>query len=93
LGIGCLSSRNKLREAPEAVRAAGVDVLLVDQAELAGGTVAERLGLPFVTAILTLPFNRYPSVPFCCYHDTINRGIVARQKRLGQCAGSSAGCQ
>jgi hypothetical protein len=56
-------------------------------------SVAERLGLPFVTAILTLPFNRYPSVPFCCYHDTINRGIVARQKRLGQCAGSSAGCQ
>ena len=69
-----------LREAPEAVRAAGVDVLLVDQAELAGGTVAERLGLPLVTAILTLPFNRDPSVPFCCYHDTINRGIVARAR-------------
>jgi hypothetical protein len=44
-----------LRDAPAAVRTAGVDALVVDQAELAGGSVAEHLGLPFVTAIATLP--------------------------------------
>jgi zeaxanthin glucosyltransferase len=53
---------------------------LVDQAELAGGTVAERLHLPFVTAIVTLPFTRDPSVPFFCYHDVTSRGVVARAR-------------
>ncbi len=49
--------------APDAVRTAGVDVLLVDQNEPAGGTVAEHLGLPFVSVCTSLPLNREPLIP------------------------------
>lgn len=38
-------------------------MLLVDQVSPAGGTVAERLGLPFVTIANALPINREPAVP------------------------------
>jgi hypothetical protein len=43
------------------IRSEGIDALIVDQAEFAGGSVAEYLGLPFVTAILTLPLDLHPS--------------------------------
>jgi zeaxanthin glucosyltransferase len=58
------NSRIVLRDAPNAIRAEKVDVLLVDQAEFAGGSVAEFLGLPFVTAILTLPLQLRSDFPF-----------------------------
>ena len=35
------------RDLPAAVKKAGIDALLVDQTEPAGGTVAEHLGMPF----------------------------------------------
>ncbi|TVS07696.1 MAG: glycosyl transferase family 1, partial [Cyanobium sp. PLM2.Bin73] len=50
-------------ELPDAVRGAGIDVLLVDQISPAGSTVAEFLGLPFVTIANALPVNREPGVP------------------------------
>jgi MGT family glycosyltransferase len=52
-----------LRDAPAAIRAARVSMLLVDQTELAGGTIAERLGLPFITICNALAMNREPEVP------------------------------
>jgi len=51
------------RDAPGCIRAAGINALLVDQTEPAGGTVAEHLGLPFVTVCNALTLNREPSVP------------------------------
>src|ERR1700751_5418895 len=51
------------RDAPAAIRDEGVDCLLVDQIEMAGGTVAEHLGLPFVSVAVALPVNLDPSVP------------------------------
>ncbi len=51
------------RDAPAAVKSAHVDVLLVDQTEPAGGSVAEYLGLPFVTICNALALNREPAVP------------------------------
>src|SRR6185437_1044704 len=51
------------REAPAAIEKAGVDLLLVDQTEPAGGTIAERLGLRFVTVCNALLMNREPDVP------------------------------
>jgi UDP:flavonoid glycosyltransferase YjiC (YdhE family) len=50
-------------ELPDAVRGAGVTVLLVDQLSPAGSTVAEVLGLPFVTIANALLVNREPGVP------------------------------
>jgi zeaxanthin glucosyltransferase len=49
--------------APDAVRAAGIDLLLVDQNEPAGGSVAEHMGLPFVSVCPSLPLNREPGIP------------------------------
>jgi MGT family glycosyltransferase len=52
-----------LREGPEAIRASQVSMLLVDQTEAAGGTIAERLGIPFITVCNALALNREPDVP------------------------------
>ena len=51
------------RDAPDAIRRAGIDALLVDQMEPAGGAVAEHLGLPFVTVCNALAINRDPVAP------------------------------
>ena len=51
------------RDAPAAIRDAGVDSLIVDQIEMAGGTVADHLGLPFVSVAAALPINLDVSVP------------------------------
>ena len=58
------SSQLVLRDAPKAIRSEQIEALLVDQAEFAGGSVAEHLGVPFVTAILTLPLDLHSSLPF-----------------------------
>jgi zeaxanthin glucosyltransferase len=51
------------RDAPDAIRRAGIDALIVDQMEPAGGAVAEHLGLPFVTVCNALAINRDPVAP------------------------------
>ena len=51
------------RDLPDAVRAARVEALLVDQMEPAGGAVAEHLGIPFITVCNALLFNRDPIAP------------------------------
>ncbi len=51
------------RDGPAAIGRAHVDALLVDQMEPAGGAVAERLGLPFITICNALAINRDPVAP------------------------------
>ncbi len=52
-----------LRDGPAALRSHGVDALLVDQTEPAGATLADHLGLPFVTVCNALALNREDNVP------------------------------
>ena len=79
-----LSSTMILRDAPAAIRDAGVDALVVDQCELAGGSVAEHLGLPFVSAAVTLPLNLDASVPAFYFPWAHRVGPAARlRNRLG----------
>jgi MGT family glycosyltransferase len=59
----CLEANAFLRDAPEAIRKAGVEVLLIDQAWLEGETIAEILDLPFITVCNALMFNSEISVP------------------------------
>ena len=49
--------------APALVRKAELDLLLVDQNEPAGATVAEHLGVPFLSVCSGLPLNRDLWVP------------------------------
>ena len=58
-----LKARMLFRDAPAAIRDEGIDALIVDQIEMAGGTVAEHLGLPFVSAAVAVPINLDSSVP------------------------------
>lgn len=51
------------RELPQALRGTGVDLLVCDQMEAAGGLVAEALGLPCVSVACALPINREPGIP------------------------------
>ncbi len=52
-----------LRDAPEAIKTAGIEALLVDQASPAGGTIAEYLDIPFVSVCSAVVLNREISVP------------------------------
>jgi zeaxanthin glucosyltransferase len=52
-----------LREAPKAIKAAGVELLLIDQTSFGGGTVADFLNLPFVSVASALMLNRETSIP------------------------------
>ncbi len=52
-----------LNHAPEIVVRERMDGLLVDQVSLAGGTVAERAGLPWVTVCNAMAMNPDPEIP------------------------------
>jgi zeaxanthin glucosyltransferase len=63
-----------LQEAPEAIRSAGIELLLIDQTSFGGSTVAQHLDLPFISVCCALMINRDPDVPplntTWCYHPT-----------------------
>jgi zeaxanthin glucosyltransferase len=69
-----------LDEAPAAITAAGIDMLLVDQSEAAGSTLAEHLALPFITVAcaLPLPESADDSVPPFFVGWPYRPGILAR---------------
>ncbi|MDJ0650854.1 MAG: glycosyltransferase [Xenococcaceae cyanobacterium MO_188.B19] len=52
-----------LREAPKAIKEAGVEALLVDQASSEGGSVAEFLNIPFISICSAVVLNREESIP------------------------------
>jgi zeaxanthin glucosyltransferase len=52
-----------LRDAPAALSSAKVNVLLVDQMEAVGATLADRLNLPFFTICSGLALNQEPDIP------------------------------
>nr|WP_236589353.1 glycosyltransferase [Ramlibacter aurantiacus] len=51
------------REAPSLLRELGIDAVLADQMEAAGGVLARALQLPFASIACALPINREPRVP------------------------------
>jgi UDP:flavonoid glycosyltransferase YjiC (YdhE family) len=73
-----LEARMLFRDAPAAIRDEGIDALVVDQIQFAGGTVAEHLGLPFVSVAAALPVNLDTSVPPCTLPWSHRAGLWAR---------------
>lgn len=51
------------QDAPSAIQAAGIEALLVDQLEPAGETVAEFLGIPFISVCCAQAIHRQASIP------------------------------
>jgi MGT family glycosyltransferase len=74
------------RDAPAAIREEGIDALLVDQIEMAGGTVAEHLGLPFVSVAAAAPVNTDPGVPASIFPWSHRTGLLSL---LRNCAGNA----
>lgn len=52
-----------LADAPQAIQATGVDLLIIDQIMVEGETLAEYVGLPFITVCSALPIHRDPTIP------------------------------
>ena len=52
-----------LRDAPGAFRAIGVELLLIDQGAAGGTSVAEHLGVPYVTVANAILFNMEEGIP------------------------------
>ena len=75
------TARMILRDGPAAVREAGVDALLVDEADM-GGTVAEYLGLPFVSIALFPPLIQDDRVPPFCFGWRAGQDRLSRLRNL-----------
>lgn len=82
-----------LRDSPAAIDEAGVEALLVDASAFEGGTIAERLNLPFVTVCCVLAFYQEECVPPVCttwnYHPALwsrlrNRAAYTLLNRISQ---------
>ena len=52
-----------LKRLPTAIQSAGVEALIVDQVSTAGGTVADKLEIPYVTICNALLINQEAGVP------------------------------
>jgi zeaxanthin glucosyltransferase len=57
------SAISMMKEGLEAVREAKVDLLLIDQASFGASSIAEYLGIPFITVTSSLMLNREESIP------------------------------
>src|SRR5262249_3787081 len=79
-----------LRDAPAAIRDEGVDALIVDQIEQAGGTVAEHLGMPFVNVAAALPVNLDVSAPPVSFPWSHRAGLWTPWARLRNWIGNTA---
>ena len=51
------------REAPDAFKRAGIDIVLIDHTFYYGGTIAEYMNIPFITICNALPFHQEAAVP------------------------------
>jgi zeaxanthin glucosyltransferase len=71
------SARMVLRDGPEAVRAAKIEALLVDEAEFAGN-VADYLGLPFISIALIPPMVRDDRFPPFWFGWAARQGLHSR---------------
>ena len=77
------TARMVLRDGPEAVRRADVSALLVDEADM-GGSVAEAMGLPFVSIAMFPPLVDDDRIPPFCFDWPARRDALSRlRNRLG----------
>ena len=60
------TARMILRDGPSAVRAENVDALLVDEADM-GGSIAEHLGIPYVSIAFFPPLIQDDRIPPFCF--------------------------
>ncbi|HSI13120.1 MAG TPA: glycosyltransferase [Chthoniobacter sp.] len=69
-----------LRDAPEVVAREKIDALLVDQVSPGGGTVADRVGLPWIMVSNALALNPDPHLPPCVLPWSYTAGPIGRAR-------------
>ncbi len=76
-------ARMVLRDGPAAVKSAGVEAMLVDEADMAG-SVAEHLGVPFISIACFPPLMQNDAMPPFCFGWPFGTGPLARlRNQLG----------
>jgi zeaxanthin glucosyltransferase len=73
------TARMVLRDGPESVRRSRVEALLVDQADM-GGSVAEYLGLPFISIAMFPPLVQDDRIPPFCFGWAAGQGRLSRMR-------------
>jgi zeaxanthin glucosyltransferase len=74
----CRQAMILLERLPPILKELAVDGLIIDQTFSGGGTVAEHLGLPYVTSCSALSWNEDASIPPPFTHWNYAKGAVAR---------------
>jgi zeaxanthin glucosyltransferase len=75
------TARMILRDGPDAARNANLDAMLIDEADM-GGTVAEHLGLPFVSIAFFPPLIRDDRIPPFCFGWPAGQDPLSRLRNL-----------
>ncbi len=77
------TARMVLRDGPRAVREAKCDALLVDEADM-GDSIAEHLGLPFVSVAFFPPLVQTDRIPPFCFGWKAGQDVLSRfRNRMG----------
>jgi zeaxanthin glucosyltransferase len=77
------TARMVMRDGPDAVRRANLDAMLIDEADM-GGSVAEHMGLPFVSIAFYPPMVSDDRIPPFCFGWKASTGWFSRlRNRLG----------
>lgn len=71
-----------LKEAPEAIKSAKPDALVIDQMDFAAGTVAEMLGLPFIHFSTSAPIFESADVPPVFFPWRYTQNPIARKRNI-----------
>ncbi|MEN6556926.1 MAG: hypothetical protein ABFC54_01975, partial [Thermoguttaceae bacterium] len=83
----CRQAKILLELAPETLKKLQVDGVIIDQTFIGGGTVAERLGLPYVHICTALPWNEDAVAPPLFTHWLPAENAVARLRNRMAFAG------
>jgi zeaxanthin glucosyltransferase len=79
-----LFTQSILREAPEAIKSAGIEALVIDQMDYPVGTVADRLNIPYVSLGLVPPIYLSAFIPLIWYPWRYHDNMVAQiRNRFG----------
>jgi zeaxanthin glucosyltransferase len=55
--------QTSFRDLPDLIQNEAIDLLIIDQVQYGGATIAEHLGIPFVSLACALPVNREDVIP------------------------------
>jgi MGT family glycosyltransferase len=76
------ATQTVLMEAPQAVRAAAIDGLVVDQMDFAAGSVADLLNIPFVSLSIVPPIYISSDTPPICFRWRYRDSAAAQLRNL-----------